>query len=270
MLTESVKHLRTTKTIGAIAVCVIFAAISVSAKGDQIFRGIITDSKCAATGSHPSNPGAGESDARCEAMCVKQGAKYVLLDADSKAIYQLGDQKGIVPFAARNVIVVGILDKETATIHIDDVLVELAPEVKQAKTVAVVCDACPRAMAKANRVAFEELTAWHRFTVVPDGNKADLVVLISANPYVGDYVTRDGPDKRPVNIATVYMNVVDPKTGASLWGDSETRGSWFVAGATKALIDSFKAQFELDENSAAREAFVERHAVPKVVPDNGK
>jgi hypothetical protein len=262
------------KPVARVAACMLFSAlfgtIGLSAKGDQIFRGVIADSRCAALGSHATMLDKGETDARCTATCVKQGAKYVLFDAGNKAVYQLSDQKGTAPFAAFNVIVVGMLDEDTETIHVDDVIGELPPKVKQAKIVAIVCDACPRAMAKATPAAFEQLTVWKRFTVISDPKKADVIFLISANRYLGDYVTRDGPDQRQVHVATTYMNVIDPQTGASYWADSDTRGSWFIAGATKSLVDSFKNQLELDENSAARQAFVERHAMPKIVPDNGK
>ena len=50
--------------------------------------------------------------------------------------------------------------------------------------------------------------------------KADLIFLFSANSYLGDYGTRDGPDTRPVHVDITFMNVVDPHTGESLWGDS--------------------------------------------------
>ncbi len=92
-------------------------------------------------------------------------------------------------------------------------------------------------MAAAWRAAFEELSDWGRYDIDPDPKKADLIFLFSANPYLGDYVTRDGPDKRGVAVDITYMNVVDPQTGENLWGDSRQWGSLFVAKATKDLIE---------------------------------
>ncbi len=79
--------------------------------------------------------------------------------------------------------------------------------------------------------------------------QADLILVVSANPYLGDYLTRDGPDQRPVYIKITYMNVVDPHTGQSLWGDSKEFGSWLIPKATKDLVEEFKEQVKLDENA---------------------
>jgi hypothetical protein len=102
-------------------------------------------------------------------------------------------------------------------------------------------------MAAAWLAAFEGLTDWGRFDITPDPRKADLIFLFSANPYLGDYVTRDGPDKRPVAVDITYMDVVDPKTGESYWNDSKQWGAFFVARATKDLIAEFKQQLEIEE-----------------------
>jgi len=71
-----------------------------------------------------------------------------------------------------------------------------------------------------------------------------LVFLFSANPYLGDYVTRDGPDKRPVSVDFTIMTVVDPHTGENLWSDSRRWGSWRVDHATRDLIAEFRQQIE--------------------------
>jgi hypothetical protein len=119
--------------------------------------------------------------------------------------------------------------------------------VTRAKSVYIDCDACPRGMAVAWMAAFQELTSWGRFDVVPDSHRADLILLISANPYLGDFVTRDGPDKRPVRVDITYMDVVDPRTGRSFWADSKQWGALLVARATKDLIGEFKQQLEIEE-----------------------
>src|ERR1700690_2828239 len=63
-----------------------------------------------------------------------------------------------------------------------------------AGSAAIDCDTCPRALTKAGITAQEMLLSWNRFRILEDRKKADLIFLLSANPYWGDYLTRDGPD----------------------------------------------------------------------------
>jgi hypothetical protein len=114
----------------------------------------------------------------------------------------------------------------------------------QADSVAIDCDACPRDLAKAGTTANEVLLTWKRFRIVDDRRQADLIFLFSGNPYLGDYLTRDGPDKRPVMIDRTIMTVIDPHTGQELWGDSRIWGSWRVVGATKDLIEELRGEME--------------------------
>jgi len=141
------------------------------------------------------------------------------------------------------------LDEATGTIHVDNMFRALPPKVTQAKSVYIDCDACPRGMAAAWRAAFQKLSDWGRFDILPDPKKADLIFLFSANPYLGDYVTRDGPDKRVVFIKITYMDVVDPHTGTSLWDDSREWGSWRVASATEDMIGELRHELELEEGA---------------------
>lgn len=120
----------------------------------------------------------------------------------------------------------------------------LPAEIMQAKAVYVFCDACPRAMAAAKTTALDELSDWGHFKVVRDPKEADLIFLFSGNQYLGDYVTRDGPDTRPVHIEITYLDIVDPRTGESLWSDTRRWGSWLVPKATRSLIEEFRLQFE--------------------------
>jgi hypothetical protein len=99
-------------------------------------------------------------------------------------------------------------------------------------------------MAVAEGRAFEELQLWGRFQIVKHRDKADLVFLFSANQYLGDYLTRDGPDKRPVSVDFTIMTVVDPSTGENLWSDSRRWGSWRVDHATRELIAEFRQRIE--------------------------
>jgi len=119
----------------------------------------------------------------------------------------------------------------------------LPAKIMQASSVFVDC-VCPRALAAAQEAALHELQSWGRFTISEDRRRADLVFLFSGNPYLGDYLTRDGPDKRPVAIQSTIMTVIDPNTGNTLWTDSRRWGSWRVKGATKDLIEELRQQME--------------------------
>jgi hypothetical protein len=197
---------------------------------------------------------------------IQNQRAYVLSDPVNNALYRLDNQKLPKAFAAQNVVVVGVLDRSSGSIKVDDIVRDLPAQVKQAKTVAIVCDACPRGMAKARKAALGQMLDWNRFTLASDPHKADLVFLFSANPYLGDFVTRDGADKRPVAVDTTYMNVIDPRTGANLWSDYRQAGAWFVAGATHDLILAFREQLEMDQNPVEQQSFVERHLARRLPP----
>jgi len=117
-------------------------------------------------------------------------------------------------------------------------------KIKRASSVFVDCSACPRALAKAGTTAERELTDWRRFRIVSDVRQADLVFLFGGNPYLGDYATRKGPDRRVVRIDATFLSVVDPHTGQELWGDSREWGSLRVAAATRSLIDALRRELE--------------------------
>lgn len=229
--------------IGA-AACLLFGALSLPTHGQQIFRGEI----CVEPEARGAGPGKSQVGLQCASAHPKRGAHFVLSEANNKTVYLLDGYKKTKNFVGRYVVVVGQLDKGTGTILVTEILPALAPKVTEAKSVYIDCDACPRGMAAAWPAAFEELTAWGRYDVVPDPKKADLVFIFSANPYLGDYVTRDGPDKRPVFIEITYMDIVDPHTGQDLWGDSRDWGSLLVSRATRDLVLEFKQQLQIQES----------------------
>jgi hypothetical protein len=111
----------------------------------------------------------------------------------------------------------------------------------QADSAYVDC-VCPRALGAAQETALSELQSWARFKISEDRRHADLVFLFSGNPYLGDYITRDGPDHRPVRIEFTIMTVIDPNTGQTLWTDSRRWGSWRVKGATKEFREQMESQ----------------------------
>lgn len=89
----------------------------------QTFSGEITDSSCAAAGSHDAmKQKAGAKDANdCADKCVRGGAKYVLVDPATKTVYQLDDQVNAYEFAGYKVAVTGKLNADNKTIWVHDI-----------------------------------------------------------------------------------------------------------------------------------------------------
>jgi hypothetical protein len=119
-------------------------------------------------------------------------------------------------------------------------------KIKKATSAAIDCSNCPRSLANAGKAARQELSAWDRFRLVDDPQQADILFILSGNPYLGDYLTRRGPDQRPIKIDSTFVTVIDPHTGEELWSDSRSWGSWRVAGATKALIEELRGELEAE------------------------
>ena len=95
-------------TISILAL-LLAAGISLAAPAAKTFVGSIGDSMCGA--KHML----GESDKDCTLGCVKQGAKYILIDPSGK-IYQLSDQKKPEQFAGAKVKVTGTLSGDTISV----------------------------------------------------------------------------------------------------------------------------------------------------------
>jgi len=233
------------KTIITVAAYLVLGALGLAAQSQGLFKGEI----CLAPAGQATTPQSSEAQPQCAIDRVKRNARFVLFNAENKTIYQLGGSRKIRALAGANALVIGTLDQAAGTISVSEIMRALPPKVMRAKSAYIECDACPRGMAAAWRAAFEELTAWGRFELAPDPKKADLIFLFSANPYLGDYLTRDGPDRRPVTVKTTFMDVVDPNTGQSLWADSKVWGSFLVTKATKALIVEFKERVGLEESA---------------------
>jgi hypothetical protein len=261
------RNFRIEKAVLAVAACMLFSAGSLFAQGEQIFKGQITRCTCAGADEHAGTPNRDATTAACSIACANKGAKYVLTDTKNNAVYQLDKQRKSKSFAGQYVMVVGTLNKATGTIHVGEMVHALPPKVTEARSVFIYCDACPRGMAKAKLAAFEELEGWNRFDVLDDPTKADLIFLFSANPYLGDYVTRDGPDRRPVSVDVTYMNVVDPHTGENFWGDSKQWGSMLVGKATRDLIAEFREQ--LEEETQTNQSLPDKHRDRKATPPVG-
>jgi hypothetical protein len=89
--------------------------------------------------------------------------------------------------------------------------------------------------------ALAQLKKWGRFKIVQDRKQADLVFMLSADPYKGGYIITGGQtgtvDKngninedpvpsynRLAPVRDVYLTVIDAKTGDTLWIDSHPWG----------------------------------------------
>jgi hypothetical protein len=243
-----------------VLVCAPLGGSSLPAEREQVFKGQVIQCSCAGA----------QAAAGCPEPCPKGSAKVLLVDSKSNVAYQFDREDLPKRYVTRNVLVIGIVDRGSHTIRVNNVIPDVDAKIRRAKTLAIVCDACPRAMSKTSAAAYEQLVGWGRFRMVPDPKSAELVMLISANPYLGDYVTRDGPDKRIVHIEVVYMNILDPRTGESLWGDSQRVGSWFVVSATKDLVDELREIMEADVSLPQQKAFMARNHIYGVGTNMGK
>jgi hypothetical protein len=254
---------RVMKVFCVLVACILFAGMSLFAQSEQVFKGKV----CLGPEGRTPTVENGEVSLPCTVAHPKLGAKFILFDAENKTAHRLDGHPKPKGFAGMRVVVVGTLDTATDTIHIDDMFHALPPKVTRASSVYIDCDACPRGMAAAWQAAFDELEDWGRFDITPDPKKADLIFIFSANPYLGDYVTRDGPDKRPVAVKITYMDIVDPETGKDLWSDNRSWGSLFVARATRDLIKQLKLRMEEETLSDPQAILEKEHRERKSSPN---
>jgi hypothetical protein len=107
-----------------------FPAISV-ARHEQVpdaqrslnLVGEIMDSRCAIDGSHEKTMRQnGLKNAKdCTLECAKTGGSFVLIDPETKTVYQLDDQQRPEPFAGQRVRVSGTYDEPSKTMHIESI-----------------------------------------------------------------------------------------------------------------------------------------------------
>jgi len=85
--------------------------------------GEIMDSRCAIDGSHEKTMRQnGLKNAKdCTLECAKTGGSFVLIDPETKTVYQLDDQQKPEPFAGRRVRVSGTYDEPSKTMHIESI-----------------------------------------------------------------------------------------------------------------------------------------------------
>lgn len=116
--------------VGILTLCAIagWAAKEPQSADMQTFSGEITDTLCAANGSHQKMMQQMKSMANDKASCVKQcllvGAKFALYDDEKHSFYRIDDQAKdkVAPFAGQRVRITGTLDKKT--IKVSDIKAE--------------------------------------------------------------------------------------------------------------------------------------------------
>jgi len=108
--------------LGVVAFLVLLGA-GVAAQKESTFTGEISDRYCAKANSHEMMMKRHNSLTAkdCIPACVKAGGAYVLVDAATKAIYELDDQQKPAQFAEQKVKVTGTYDKAKQTIHVTDI-----------------------------------------------------------------------------------------------------------------------------------------------------
>jgi Protein of unknown function (DUF5818) len=85
--------------------------------------GEIMDSRCAIEGSHDKMMKEnGTKNAKdCTLQCAKTGGSFVLIDPETKTVYQLDDQQKPERFAGQRVRISGTYDEPSKTMHIESI-----------------------------------------------------------------------------------------------------------------------------------------------------
>jgi hypothetical protein len=114
-----------------------------------------------------------------------------------------------------------------------------SPKLKAAKTVYFDNQTAVDAV---GAEAVKQLKRWGRFQLAPSKSKADLIFLLTADPYKGGYIVlasgqtgtmgdngKFEEDRVPnynvqAPVRDVYLSVIDPKNGTLLWSDSHVWG----------------------------------------------
>ena len=136
-----------------------------------------------------------------------------------------------------------------------------APKILAAKTVYFDNQTGADAVGAA---ALAQVKKWARFQIVDDKKLADLIFLLSADPYNGGYIIYSGGQtgtvdsnghlqedrvpnyNRQAPVRDAYLTVIDPKTGQNLWSDSHVWGG-LLTGANSAgerLVKKLEKQVE--------------------------
>ncbi|MGB0034500.1 MAG: hypothetical protein WBP79_03395 [Candidatus Acidiferrales bacterium] len=118
--------------------------------------------------------------------------------------------------------------------------------------------------AAVGNAALQRLKKWGRFQIVKDKKEADLVLLLSAEPYNGGSIIYSGgqtgsvdrngniqPDPVPTfnkqtPVRYAYLTVIDPKTGKNLWSAEHQWGDLLTGfnSVGARLINKLRKQIE--------------------------
>ena len=116
--------------------------------------------------------------------------------------------------------------------------------------------------AAVGKKAVEELKKWGRFRIANDRTEADLVMLLSSDPYSGQKIIVSGGqtgtigpdgDVREDRVPTfgklapvryAYLTVIDPRTGEELWSGSHRWGGLLTGfnSAGERLVKKFEKE----------------------------
>lgn len=137
----------------------------------------------------------------------------------------------------------------------------LAPKILLAKTVYFDDQT---AVADVGKKAMDQLKKWGRFQIVNDRKKADLVLLLSSDPYKDGYIIMSGGQtgtvgqngnierdsipnyNRQAPVRYAYLTVIDATTGESLWTHSHSWGGLLTGfnSAGERLIREFAKEIK--------------------------
>src|ERR1700722_12376792 len=101
----STARVRMMKAISGIFAFVLCGALGAAAQDLQVFKGEITDAKCAGPAEGGAVVERGEATLSCSGAHPTKGAKYVLSSAEDKTIYQLDSQRKSKAFLGQKVLV---------------------------------------------------------------------------------------------------------------------------------------------------------------------
>ncbi len=88
----------------------------------RLFSGVISDSECGLDHSRMKKAHHLRTDRQCTRdCCEKFKQEYVLADHTTGEVYQLDDQKKAARFPAALVRILGTLDAESGTIHVQQI-----------------------------------------------------------------------------------------------------------------------------------------------------
>jgi hypothetical protein len=87
-----------------LSACASTSSPAASGTADAEFVGFITDTECGANHAPMIARGSmGKDDRECTLICVRKGATFGFVDADSRRFSQLDDQDAPAPYAGRKV-----------------------------------------------------------------------------------------------------------------------------------------------------------------------